>query len=454
MHIFFSGIGGTGIGPLSLIAKQAGYEVSGSDSQNSDYIKYLTHALNLDSLNRGIPSLENSGFSAGQATQGTIYIGQSAEKLAEVHAKNPIDWLVYSSALPKTDPNHPELSYANENGIKTSKRDELLNKIIEDKNLKLIAIAGTHGKTTTTAMVIWLFKHLGIPVSYSLGAKISFGEMGEFDPASEYFVYEADEYDHNFLEFKPYMSLITGIDWDHPDIYPTREEYYDAFRDFIDQSEHATLWQDDVNRLNLTPTDHQMILKTDDQQINNLLKLLGLVNRQNAWLTANGLEPILNKSAIELSEKLNQFPGVSRRFEQIIPNLYSDYAHTPMKIKGALQLAHEVAGEKLVVVYEGLHNFRQHFIKDDLKNLFENVKKLYIVPSYLAREDPKLEILSQEDLIALLNDKTKLHAEVAELNQDLKNSIKTHLAAGQTVLCLSAGGADSLDGWLRREFNS
>lgn len=431
MHIFFSGIGGTGIGPLALIAKQAGYEVSGSDSANSDYIKYLT--------SQGITD---------------IHIGQSAEKLAEVNAKHPIDWFVYSSALPKTDLNHPELGYVTENGIKATKRDELLSKIIEDRHLKLIAIAGTHGKTTTTSMVIWLFKQLGIPVSYSVGAKIGFGEMGEFDPKSEYFVYEADEYDHNFLAFHPYMSLITGIDWDHPDIYPTREEYYAAFKDFIRQSEHAVLWQNDVALLVLMPTDHQMVLSENDPKTNDLVKLPGLVNRQDAWLAASGLSPILNKPANELAEKLNRFPGVSRRFEQIIPNLYSDYAHTPAKIKGALQLAHEIAGDNVVVVYEGLHNSRQHFIKDELGNLFENVKKLYILPSYLAREDPKLPVLSPTDLLYLLNEKSRQHAEAANLNQSLKNLIKSHLSFGDCVLCLTAGGAASLDEWLRREFNS
>ncbi len=280
MHIFFSGIGGAGIGPLALVAKQAGYDVSGSDSHDSQYLKYL--------VGQGITD---------------IHVGQSAEKFAEVHAKRPVDWFVYSSALPKTDPNHPELAYVTENGIRASKRDEFLNEILSQKKLKLIAVAGTHGKTTATAMVIWLFKQLDVSVSYSVGAKISFGEMGEYAKASEYFVYEADEYDRNFLAFHPYMSLITGIDWDHPDIYPTRENYYDAFKSFISQSQHAALWQSDFERLKYTATDHQMVLNEDDPKINSRLKLTGLINRQNAWIVADDLWPILNKPADELAEK-------------------------------------------------------------------------------------------------------------------------------------------------------
>ena len=133
MHIYFSGIGGTGIGPLALVAKQAGYTVSGSDKQMSNYIEYLQE--------QGITD---------------IHIGQSADEIKAIDQKQKIDWFVYSSALPMENPNHPELKYCEENGIRTSKRDELLNKILEDKQLKLIAIAGTHGKTTTTALTVWL----------------------------------------------------------------------------------------------------------------------------------------------------------------------------------------------------------------------------------------------------------------------------------------------------------
>ncbi|MBI2589103.1 hypothetical protein HYW35_02790 [Candidatus Saccharibacteria bacterium] len=452
MHIFFSGIGGTGIGPLALIAKQAGYEVSGSDSQDSQYLKYLTHALKLDAPQSDYRLL-HSGFSAGQASQGSIHVGQSAEKLAEVHARRPIDWFVYSSALPKTDPNHPELAYVIENGIRASKRDEFLNEILSEKNLKLIAIAGTHGKTTTTAMAIWLFKQLGVPVTYSVGTKISFGKMGQYEPGSQYFIYEADEYDRNFLAFHPYMSLITGLDWDHPDIYPTREEYYKAFKDFISQSAWTVLWQEDADKLALAPAKNRMVLNDKDQDIDKF-KLAGLVNRQNAWLTAKAMFEVVDKPLEQLIEILNKFPGLYRRFEELAPNIYSDYAHTPGKIRGALQLAQEVAGDNVVVIYEGLHNLRQHFIKDQLKNLFDDVKQLYIVPTYLAREDPKLPTLSPDDIKDLLSKKAQTKASAAALDEDLKQKIIQHTAQGDTVLCLSAGGAGGLDEWLRRQFAS
>lgn len=427
MHIYFSGIGGAAIGPLALIAKQAGYIVSGSDARDSQYIHYLKE--------NGIDD---------------IHIGQTTEQIAAAHAHKPIDWLVYSSAV---EPNRPELVFCQQNSIKATKRSEFLNEILAGNDLKLIAIAGTHGKTTTTAMAIWIFKQLSIPVSYSVGAKLSFGDMGEFDPKSQYFVYEADEYDRNFLAFQPHLSLISGIDWDHPDTFPTREGYYQAFEQFLDQSRRSFLWQDDADKLKVGVSDKIVLLDPDDSQIDAKIKLAGHVNRLDAWLAANALQKVVDKPLSELLEIISEFPGLSRRFEQIVPNLYSDYAHTPPKFRGALQLASELAGDNVVVVYEGIHNLRQHFIKDELADIFDNVKKLYIVPTYLGREDKSLKILTPTDLLDLLSVKSKEHAVTAELNPALAEKIRQHTANGDLVIGFSAGSGGSLDEWLRKRFS-
>jgi len=429
MHIYFSGIGGAGISSLALMAKQTGLDVSGSDKQDNHNLHYL----------RG-KGIDNT------------HVGQTWDQIDEVHAKQPIDWLVYTSALPMEQPDADELRFCKEKGIRATKRDEFLNYLLEQQNLKMIAIAGTHGKTTTTAMAIWLFKQLGIPMSYSVAGNINFGEAAHLEPDSHYFVYEADEFDHNFLAFHPTYSLITGIDWDHPDIYPTREEYYQAFRDFLNQSEQAVLWDGDADRLSLDASDDQIVLDDDDQQIEERLHLKGHVNRLNAWLVAHAVQKITGKPLDELLPHLDKFPGVGRRFEQIAPRLITDYAHTAPKIRGALQLAYETAGDDVVVVYEGLHNTRQHFMKDDLKHLFDGVKKLYIVPTYLAREDPNLALLKPENLKTLLDPLTQTRTEPAALDSNLRSSIQKHLEAGDLVLCITAGGGNSLDQWLRQEF--
>jgi len=149
-----------------------------------------------------------------------ITIGQNHADIAAAHARQPIDWCVYSSAVLIEQPNSPELVFCREQGIHMSQRAELLNEILASKKLQMLAIAGTHGKTTTSAMAVWLFKQLKLPVSYSFGAKTSFSDMGAYEQGSAYFVYEADEFARNFLEFYPRLSIIVGVDYDHPDIYP------------------------------------------------------------------------------------------------------------------------------------------------------------------------------------------------------------------------------------------
>ncbi len=426
MHIFFSGIGGTAIGPLALIASQAGYSVSGSDQQDSQYIHYLR--------SKGIVN---------------IHIGQDRESIEHIHADQPIDWFVRSSAVPDDS---PELQFCEEQHIKTSKRDELLNLILKDKRLDLVAIAGTHGKTTTTAMVIWLFKQLRLPVSYSVGAKISFGDMGAFQEKSGYFIYECDEFDRNFLAFEPHISLITGVSWDHHEIFPTRDDYQQAFAEFIGQSDHTLLWQEDFDYLGLTSGSQLLVQDSANPSISQIT-LAGQYNRLDAWLAIQAVHRLTKTPLETLISHINKFPGLQRRMEQIIPNLYSDYAHTPEKIRGAMSVALEMAGksgQELIVVYEPLTNRRQHYMMDDYKDCFAGAKKVYWLPSYLAREDPDQRIITPAELISRLTDPAV--AEPMERNNRLEQTIKDHLKIGDMVVCLAGGGGDSLDEWLRTQF--
>ncbi len=430
MHIYFSGIGGTAIGPLALIAKQAGYEVSGSDKQDSQYIQYLKkHGLH------------------------SINIGQGKANIAKVHEKNPIDWFVYSSAVTIENPDAPELRFANDQDIKMSKRDELLNHIISEKKLKLIAIAGTHGKTTTTAMVVWLFKQLGLPISYSVGAKISFGDMGQYQEGSKYFVYECDEFDRNFLAFEPYLSLITGVSWDHHEIFPTREDYQQAFKEFIEQSKQTQIWQEDYDYLSLSDSPASCkVLEAGDEAISNI-KLAGKYNRLDGWLAVQAVHEVTNEPMEKLIKIINEFPGLQRRMEEIVPNLYSDYAHTPEKIRGAMSVAMEMAGTKkqnVIVAYEPLTNRRQHYMIDDYKDCFNGAKKVYWIPSYLAREDSNQRVIPPEELISHLTDPSI--AEACERDESLKQAIQKHLDSGDMVVAMAGGGGGSLDEWIREQF--
>lgn len=417
MHIYFSGIGGVAIGPLAEISHDAGYTVSGSDLSESLMTKQLRE--------RGID----------------VVIGQDGSRIAAQHDKLPIDWFVYTAALPA---DHPELTFARENGIRTSKRDELLAHIIREKELKLIAVSGTHGKTTTTGLLVWAFGQLGLPVSYSVGTTLSFGPSGKFDAASEYFVYECDEFDRNMLHFEPHLSLITSLDHDHFDTYPTVDEYRHAFVKFLEQSSYSLLWEKDLRYLQADPAAD---LEAYDELMNlSHLKLAGDHVRHNAYLVERALSRLLPETHHDrIVDAINSFPGTARRFEKLAENLYSDYGHHPVEIAATLQLAREISKD-IVLVYQPHQNIRQHEVRDQYTTCMRLASEIYWLPTYLSREDPKLEILKPEQLTEKLVNRDSVH--YAELNEGLWNDIEKHRQGGRLVLAMGAG---SIDGWLREQ---
>jgi UDP-N-acetylmuramate--alanine ligase len=410
MNIYFSGLGGVGIGPLVEIARDAGHTIMGSDLHES----LVTRELRVQGV--------------------LVNIGQDGTFLRESNIATPIDWFVYTSALPD---DHAELLLAQKLGIRSSKRDEFLAYILQEKDLKLIAIAGTHGKTTTTGMMVWLMQKLGIPESYSVGSTLAFGPTGKFDPKSEYFIYECDEYDRNFLNFKPYLSLITSIDYDHPDTFPTEIDYADAFHQFIDQSAHTIIWKEDAQYVKANE-NNAWILKDTLR-----LPLAGEHNRRNATLVTKAAEYLGLAKAEEVVIALGEFPGTDRRFEKIGDNLYSDYGHHPKEIAATLQLAREVA-DHVVLVYQPHQNRRQTRIQKDYIDQFELADATYWLPTYLSREDPNERILTPADLIANLTNKETVH--ISEFDDELWNSIEKARSEGMLVLCMGAG---TIDSWVR-----
>lgn len=367
MHIFFCGIGGSGLSGLAHLALDLGFVVSGSDLQNSQNIEELTV--------RGA----------------TIFLEQKdSQNIKNLNQTQKIDWFVQTAAIQS---NHPELQFVQdlqlqkkEEGqksvlkpnsknyqqipnilgqkqdnsiIKITKRDQFINFVIAKKNLKLIAIAGTHGKTTTTGMLVWLFQKLEIPVSYLVGSNITFGNSGQFQEKSKYFVLECDEFDRNFLRFYPEIAIIPSLDYDHPDTYSTLDDYNEAFRQFLNQTTNQIIPANGVvEKLRKTTEKKQFfenrVVKIagcfGNSESLSKIHLIGLHNRCNAELVLFAISIVLelksDKKSLELGfetynlyHKINTFPGTDRRFQKIGENIYSDYAHHPSEIAATLELA-------------------------------------------------------------------------------------------------------------------
>jgi UDP-N-acetylmuramate--alanine ligase len=387
MHIFFCGIGGSGLSGLAHLALDLGFVVSGSDLQNSQNIKEL-------------------------ATRGaTIFLGQKdSQNIKNLNQKQKIDWFVQTAAI---KPNHPELQFvqklqelqkkvesqkaisspipnsnkldhslekvqnnsnhssnqqnwakslAQNSQIKISKRDEFINFVIREKNLKLIAVAGTHGKTTTTGILVWLFKKLEIPISYLVGSNITFGSSGQFQEKSKYFILECDEFDRNFLKFEPEIAIIPSLDYDHPDTYLTQEDYLQAFWQFLNQVKSQIIPANEVIEKIREMRKEGKFFENKaikiaggfgNLEVLDKINLIGLHNRQNAELALFAITVVLklrgDQKSLEIGfekyklyDKINTFPGTDRRFQKLGENIYSDYAHHPSEIAATLELAREI----------------------------------------------------------------------------------------------------------------
>ncbi|MBQ1298606.1 hypothetical protein IIY24_02100 [Candidatus Saccharibacteria bacterium] len=408
MNIYISGISGTGMGPLALMAKSAGFTVSGSDLEKGAIYDELIEA--------GIE----------------VFIGKQDGEFLKRKLAEGVDWFAYTSALPE---DHAELVLAKDSGIKCTKRDELTAFLVSELKLKMVAVAGTHGKTTTTAMIIFGALKLGLPISYIVGTTLGFAPSGAYKKGDKYFIYEADEYDRNFLYYHPWVSVIPSVSYDHPDIYKTREEYLEAFSQFESQS--------------------QEVIKEGISE--SEFKLAGEIRRKDAGLAVKAILKIVNDMELEISEKeiikvLNEFPGVGRRFEKISDGVYSDYAHHPEEIATTMGVVRDEAkinGKKgIVVVYQPHQNTRQHEVREGYRDAFLGADKIFWLPTYLTRENPELAVITPEEFISDLENQKV--AEPGEANEELAEKLKRYRDEGYLVVLMTAGPVDK---WFREIFS-
>ncbi|MDR0436584.1 MAG: Mur ligase domain-containing protein [Propionibacteriaceae bacterium] len=402
MRIFFSGVLGAGIGPLARLAADLGHTVYGSDAELGD-------------------AAELTGSGA------TLCLGkQDGGFLRELAGSDAtgIDWYVHTSALAK---DHPELATARDLDLKVSKRDELLAYLIETSGLELVAVAGTHGKTTTSSMLAWAMYALGLPAAYIVGGAPPWGPAGSYQDGARYFIYEADEYDRNFLAFHPWLTLITSVSWDHPDVYPTAADYYAAFEQFRAQSRKV------IEGLDADPR----------------ATVFGAVRRIDATLAVAALREMLpDKPEDALWAAVNSFPGVGRRSEQLLPGLYSDHVDHPDEVVASMEIAREVASASgfkgVAAIYQPHQNTRQHLVRHMYRDTFADIAVLRWLPTFLTREDPTLPIITPEEFLAELSG--PVDRAPGKLDDTLSAEIARLRADGYLVWTMGSG---SIDGFVR-----
>ncbi|MDD5568815.1 MAG: Mur ligase family protein [Candidatus Pacebacteria bacterium] len=356
MKIYFIGIGGIGVSALAQYYLQKGDKVFGSDA----YASEMTEMLSKLGANIVIGPQKKENISANPA------FASSSEA--------QYDLVIYSPAV-KND--NPELMEAKGRGIKCLSYPEALGEMTKEKYT--IAIAGTHGKSTTTAMVALILIKAGLDPTVVVGTKLKeFGNSNFRMGKSKYFVIEACEHEESFLNYRPQIAVITNIEGDHLDYYKTLENIKRAFNEFAGQvPEDGFVIKGRNAQIETKAKISNFSLeenKEDAQKIKAILKVPGDYNILNG-LAALGVARLLNISDEVSLMALSQFYGSWRRFDTIdLPGftLIDDYAHHPTEIGAMLASAREKYKDKKILCVFQPHQYqRTQFLWSDFINVFK-----------------------------------------------------------------------------------
>lgn len=432
--IHFIGVGGISLSALAKLMHKLGKKVTGSDLRFGPSI--------LDLMEEGI----------------TVWVGSEPKSIGAP------DLAVYSSAIPDSD---KELSYCCETGILTMERFDFL-KLVSDCFKTVIAIGGTHGKTTTTAMLAYIMREAGLAFCAHIGGDVA-GMGNLYYGGTDYFLTEACEYKKSLLHLNPQLAVVLNAESDHPDTFATIEDVYDTFREFLFAN----------GRLSIVNADTEFFKKVKDCRpftfgegdyasfkisdvyeykpgyYSFFLSYLGMP-LSDIKLFVPGRHNVLNAAAaaaaafmlhIEpavIAKGIAEFAGVKRRFEKKGKlkgaDIYIDYAHHPSEIKAALALARRITQGKLFAVFQPHTYSRTLRLMDEFSNSFTSCDEVLIVKEYGARE----KMVEGGDALTL--SKNVKHKKVSYYQETL--SLAKYLARtvskNDTVLILGAGDIDSL----------
>lgn len=442
-HIHLIGIGGTGISSIARVLLERGYIVTGSDRTLSP--------LALD--------LEIHGA--------RIYEGHDSANIKGA------DLVVRSSAIPD---NNIEVVAAVAAGIPVLKRSDFLADLMKDK--VAITVAGSHGKTTTTTLMAYTLNRLNLDPSYIIGGVSKDLANSAHAGAGAYFVIEADEYDRMFLGLHPHIAIVTNVEYDHPDCYPTPELYREAFADFVKllpEDGLLVVCKDDPNGANLANfvqpgtkvvtfgfsdgADYQAVNVNSNivggfdfdvvDHMNSTtlvhvsLQIPGTHNARNS-LAVLAVINELNLPVTRAAENLSRFTGTGRRFDVIGEasgvTVVDDYAHHPSKISATLNAARaRYPQRRLVTVWQPHTYSRTHSLENEFIRSLQGSDVTLVTEIFAARE-PK-EDYSSVELVKKMDNKDAYYCKTID---DAVALLTEKLQPGDVLLVLSAGDADQI----------
>lgn len=452
MHLHLVGIGGAGVSAIARVLLGRGFVVSGSDVQRNGLMDGL------------------------QAEGAQIFVGHDAAHIAGAEA------LVISSAVPEKN---PEVAAARAAGIPVLKRADLLGHLMaEDIG---IAVAGSHGKTTTTGMIAQILLDGGLDPTVVVGGELPvLGGNGRFGQGG-FFVIEADEYDYMFLGLRPEVAVVTNVEHDHPDIFPTEAEYLGAFADFVrllpengrfivcvddpgarrllaevtlpgvevttfSVEEEGQAQPADFQALNLRPNPAggmDFVVQQEAQLVGLArLRVPGVHNVRNALAAiVVGLDVGVDFSVIRQS--LAEFGGVGRRFQvrgevgQV--TVIDDYAHHPTEIRATLAAARQrFPGRRVWAVWQP-HTFsRTKLYLQEFAACFAEADRVVALDIYRSRETDTLGM----DTAVVVKAMQHPHVVHVPRREDAAAYILDRVLPGDVILTLGAGDGHEVGMWI------
>ncbi|MFH1827469.1 MAG: UDP-N-acetylmuramate--L-alanine ligase [bacterium] len=452
MKVFIVGIKGVAMAALAVILTKMGYKVIGSDVKE----KFITDE-----------ELEKNNIK--------VLIGFDPSDI-----ENDLSYVVYSGA--NEGRNNPQVLKAKSLGLKTITQAELISTLLKDFE-KSIAITGSHGKTTTSSLLSYTLIKLNQKPSYMVGTSSFNGYAGGDFNQKKYFVFEADEYAVNppfdktikLALYNPDYSIITNIDFDHPDVYKDINQTIEVFEKFIKNTgktficiddEHAKKIVTKLNSANIRTFGFSkeaefraMLHRTDINgsyfNVNHNGEDLGtfstkLYGEKNISNTIGAICLLLDLGfkIKEIKDAIEDFVGAKRRFELIYKKnetfLFDDYAHHPNEIKATIDTTRDIfKNRRLIIIFQShTYSRTQKFLKEFAESL-SLADLVYILPIFSsAREDKSDFKVSVQSIVNAEKNKHNLKSVIDK--KDLLNTLKTNLRKGDVVFTMGAGNQNML----------
>lgn len=426
---------------IAKVLSQRGYKVSGSDLNESKYINFLED-YPID-----------------------IYIGHDKNNI------NGADLIVKTSAIPD---DNPEITAAKKNNIKIVKRAEMLAYLMKDK--KTIAVAGTHGKTTTTAMLSAIMKKADTDPAVMVGGLLK--EIGGniSDGSGRYFITEADESDGSFLYFDPHILLLTNLELDHPDFYKDLNEFKSIFKRFANKNDKKAMVlynRDDNNLVDVFRKRDNTKTFSLDKKSDFLVKNINFKNGMSSFdlhynstllkleLNLPGEYNIYNAAAAsaaaltlgvddtKIKKALKEFSGVGRRFElkgKLLDgtvDIVDDYAHHPTEIKSLLKAVKNMGYKKITAVFQPHRYSRTERFFEEFAESFKDADIVYLTDIFSASETSIKNIsirALEKEIISRSKTECKYFADFDKITQELKNN----LIPGEIIITIGAGDVNTV----------